>query len=226
MRILLVEDNRKLASGIANVLAGSGFHVDTVDNGGDADAALAASVFDLVILDLSLPDMDGLDVLRNMRNRAVTVPVLIVTARGRLDDRVRGLDLGADDYLTKPFEIEELEARIRALIRRAAGRAKSTVEFAGLTLDVGANALTHDGHPVDISPRELAVLKLMVLSKSAVVPKGQIAESLSTFDADVSQNAIEQIISRLRKRLLPFRINIKTARGIGYFLMTDEGEAP
>lgn len=226
MRILLVEDNRKLASGIANVLAGSGFHVDTVDNGGDADAALAASVFDLVILDLSLPDMDGLDVLRNMRNRAVTVPVLIVTARGRLDDRVRGLDLGADDYLTKPFEIEELEARIRALIRRAAGRAKSTVEFAGLTLDVGANALTHDGRPVDISPRELAVLKLMVLSKSAVVPKGQIAESLSTFDADVSQNAIEQIISRLRKRLFPFRINIKTARGIGYFLMTDEGEAP
>lgn len=225
MRILLVEDNIKLASGVAEVLAKSGFHVDTVDNGADADAALAASSFDLVILDLSLPDMDGLDVLRNMRNRAITIPVLVVTARGRLDDRVRGLDLGADDYLTKPFEIEELEARIRALIRRAAGKAKSAVEFAGLTLDVGANALTHEGRPIDISPRELAVLKLMVLSKSTVVPKAQIAESLSTFDADVSSNAIEQIISRLRKRLLPFAITIKTARGIGYFLMTEKGDA-
>ena len=221
MRVLLVEDNAKLAAGMAEVLARNGFLVDIVGHGEDADAALASTAFDLLILDLSLPDMDGLEVLRRLRSRRVGVPVLVVTARGDLDDRVRGLDLGADDYLTKPFEIEELEARMRALIRRSAGQAQSTIAFAGLTFDVGANTLMRDGAPIEISPRELAVFRLMALSKSTVIAKSQIAESLSTFDSDVSENAVEQTVSRLRKRLAGHGISIRTARGMGYFMIAD-----
>ena len=222
MRILLVEDNAKLAAGMAEVLSRGGFRVDAVAGGEDAEAALATTRFDLVVLDLSLPDMDGLDVLRNLRSRHQDVPVLVVTARGDLDDRVRGLDLGADDYLTKPFAVEELEARARALIRRGAGRASPTIEFAGMMLDVSANSLTRAGQPIEISPRELAVLRLMLMSKSDVVPKAQIAESLSTFDADISENAVEQTISRLRKRLAVHGVAIRAARGMGYFLLADD----
>ncbi|MBO6553195.1 MAG: response regulator transcription factor [Roseitalea sp.] len=222
MRILLVEDNAKLAAGMAAVLSAGGFQVDRVADGTDAEAALASTPFDLVVLDLSLPGMDGLDVLKNLRDRRLDVPVLIVTARGDLNDRVRGLDLGADDYLTKPFAVEELRARAAALIRRGAGRARPTIEFAGLTLDVTANTLVHAGAPIEISPRELAVLRVMLMSKSDVVPKAQIAESLSTFDLDVSDNAVEQTISRLRKRLGGFGIAIRAARGMGYFLMAQE----
>lgn len=225
MRILLVEDNAQLAAGIAEVLRRGGFLVDTVAGGEDAEAGIASTEFDLVILDLSLPDKDGLDVLRDLRNRHQDVPVLIVTARGDLNDRVRGLDLGADDYLTKPFAVEELEARARALIRRGAGRARPTIEYGGLVLDVSANSLTSDGRPIDISPRELAVLRLLLMSKSAVVPKTQIVESLSTFDSDISENAVEQAISRLRKRLASHGVAIRAARGMGYFLMSDADEA-
>lgn len=224
MRILLVEDNAQLAAGVAEVLRRGGFQVDTVAGGEDAEAGIASTEFDLVILDLSLPDKDGLDVLRDIRNRRQDVPVMIVTARGDLDDRVRGLDLGADDYLTKPFAVEELEARVRALIRRRAGRARPTITFAELTLDVAANSLTRAGVPIDISPRELAVLRLMLMSKSTVVPKSQIVESLSTFESDMSENAVEQTISRLRKRLATYGVSIRAARGMGYFLMTDAAE--
>lgn len=223
MRILLVEDNAKLAAGMAGVLTRGGFQVDRVGGGEDAEAALASTGFDLVLLDLSLPDMDGLEVLRNLRGRQRDVPVLIVTARGDLDDRVRGLDLGADDYLTKPFAVEELEARVRALIRRGAGRGRPTIDFAGMTLDVTTNTLMQGATPIEISPRELAVLRLMLMSKSAVVPKAQIAESLSTFDSDISENAVEQTISRLRKRLAAHGVAIRAARGMGYFLMTEDG---
>ncbi len=222
MRVLLVEDNAKLAAGMTDVLARKGFRVDAVSHGQDAQAALASTAFDLVILDLSLPDIDGLEVLRGLRDRHQDVPVLVVTARGDLDDRVRGLDLGADDYLTKPFAVEELEARARALIRRGAGRARPTIEFAGLTLDVTTNSLTGNGRPIEISRRELAVLQLMLMSKSTVVPKAQIVESLSTFDSDTSENAVEQTISRLRKRLAPHGVAIRAARGLGYFLMGEE----
>ncbi|WP_350333630.1 response regulator transcription factor [Coralliovum pocilloporae] len=222
MRILLVEDNSKLAAGICDVLQGGGFQVDVVENGLDADAAIATTTFDLIVLDLTLPDLDGLEVLTNLRNRGVAVPVLIVTARGDLDDRIRGLDLGADDYLTKPFDVAELEARVRALIRRSSGRAQSTIRVAQLTLDLSSNALSSETGLIEIPPRELAVLRLMLLSKSDVVPKSKLMESLSTFDSDPSENAIEQIISRLRKRLAPHGISIKTARGIGYFILVDE----
>ena len=221
MRILLVEDNEKLAKGIADVLSGSGFQVDVVGDGEEAEAALLVQTFALVILDLNLPGLDGLDVLKNLRGRGVTVPVLVVTARGDLDDRVLGLDIGADDYLTKPFEVSELEARVRALIRRSAGKAQSAIDFSGLVLDIASNTLTADGAPVEISPRELSVFRLMLMSRGRVVPKAQIVDALSTFDADISENAVEQTISRLRKRLAAHGIGIRTARGMGYFLFSE-----
>lgn len=226
MRILLVEDNEKLAKGIADVLSGSGFLVDVVGDGEEAEAALLVQTFALVILDLSLPGLDGLDVLKNLRGRGVTVPVLVVTARGDLDDRVRGLDIGADDYLTKPFEVSELEARVRALIRRSAGKAQSAIDFSGLVLDIASNTLMADGAPVEISPRELSVFRLMLMSRGRVVPKAQIVDALSTFDADISENAVEQTISRLRKRLAVHGVGIRTARGMGYFLFADAERAP
>ena len=226
MRILLVEDNEKLAKGIAGVLSGNGFQVDIVGDGEQAAAALLVQTFALVILDLSLPGLDGLDVLKNLRGRGVTVPVLVVTARGDLDDRVRGLDIGADDYLTKPFEVSELEARVRALIRSSAGKAQSAIDFAGLVLDIADNTLTANGAPVEISPRELSVFRLMLMSRGRVVPKAQIVSSLSTFDVDISENAVEQTISRLRKRLAAHGVGIRTARGMGYFLFSETERAP
>lgn len=224
MRILLVEDNTKLAEGTRDVLTSSGFQVDIVANGEDAQSALRAGDYDLVILDLTLPDMDGLDVLRALRGHGGQMPVLIITARGDLDDRVKGLDLGADDYLTKPFEVSELEARVRALIRRSAGRTQSSLTYAGLTLDIANGILMKGNEPLEITPREFATFRALVLSKSDVVPKVKILNSLTTFDSDITENAVEQIISRLRKRLAPHGISIRTARGIGYYLFTQEAQ--
>ncbi len=218
MRILVVEDNEKLATGLTSVLRSNQYVVDIVANGADADAVITAQRFDLIILDLTLPDMDGLQVLRNLRGRQIATPVLILTARGDLDDRVKGLDIGADDYMVKPFEIDELEARVRVLLRRNAGNSTSEIKLGPLILDIGNNTLSANSAPVDISMRELNVLTVMMMSPARIIPKIQIVDSLSTFDSDISDNAIEQIVSRLRKRLHSFGINIRTARGLGYYL--------
>jgi two-component system OmpR family response regulator len=218
MRILVVEDNKKLATGLTSVLRSNQYVVDVVANGADADAVITAQRFDLIILDLTLPDMDGLQVLRNLRGRKIATPVLILTARGDLDDRVKGLDIGADDYMVKPFEIDELEARVRVLLRRNAGNSTSKIKLGPLILDIGNNTLSANSAPVDISVRELNVLTVMMMSPARIIPKIQIVDSLSTFDSDISDNAIEQIVSRLRKRLHSFGINIRTARGLGYYL--------
>lgn len=224
MRILLVEDNRRLAGSICDVLSGSGYQMDWVDNIGDASAALAGTPFALILLDLTLTDGDGFSLLKELRQKRIDTPVLILTARDALETRVQGLDLGADDYMTKPFDVAELEARIRALIRRSAGQSRSEVDYAGLTLDLTANSVTAGEERLDISPREFAVLRLMVLSKSDVVPKSQIGDALSSFDVAISDNAVEQIMSRLRKRLAPHAIKVQTARGIGYYLLSDEAD--
>lgn len=225
MRILVVEDNDALSAGLLAVLSADGYQVDRVASGVEAEAAVAANPFDVIILDLTLPDMDGLDVLRTLRGSGVAAPVLILTARGTLDDRIKGLDFGADDYLTKPFEVSELEARVRALLRRGAGRATSDVAFGPLVLDIAGNSLLARGEPVDLSSRELSVLKVVMMSKGRIVAKGQIAESLSTFDADLSDNAVEQTVSRLRRKLMPHGVAIRTARGLGYFLFQEPENA-
>lgn len=220
VRILLVEDNQALAEGLSAILRSSGYAVDAVADGASAEAVAAAETYDLVILDLNLPEMDGLDVLRAMRARANKAAVMILTARGTPEERVRGLDLGADDYMIKPFDISEFEARIRVLLRRQAGLRSSIVNYGGITLDLTSRTFSSQGVPLDIPAREVALLELLFLRAGKVVSKDAIIGSLSGFDDDLSANAIEQYVSRLRRRLAPYGLTVKTARGIGYYLET------
>lgn len=218
MRLLVVEDNETLAQGLTAVLKGSGYAVDLVTDGQSAEAALATASYDLVILDLTLPDMDGLDVLKELRQQRKDCAVLVLTARGALDDRVKGLDLGADDYMTKPFEVPELEARVRVLLRRRAGLRSSKLDYGALSLDLSARQVSLDGERIELPARELNVLEALFLKAEQVVSKQQIIESLADFDDDISENAVEQYVSRLRKRLEPYGLKIRTARGLGYIL--------
>lgn len=218
VRILVVEDNATLAGGLAAVLKGSGYAVDVVGDGTSAVAVLATERFDLVILDLNLPEMDGLDVLRTMRGRQHDAAVLILSARHSLDERVKGLDLGADDYMVKPFDVSELEARVRTLLRRRAGLKAATVTFGEVSLDLNTRSFSSRGAAIDIPARELALLETLFMRAGKVVAKQAIIESLAGFDEDLSTNAIEQYVSRLRKRLAPYGLTVRTARGIGYYL--------
>ena len=217
-RILVVEDNRTLADGLAAVLRVAGYAVDVVRDGVSADAVLTTETFDLVVLDLSLPEMDGLDVLSRMRARRNPSSVLVLTARGALDERVRGLDLGADDYMTKPFEVSELEARIRVLLRRQAGLHNSSIAFGNIELDTVSRTLSAFGQTLEIPARELSVLETLLRKAGKVVAKQSIIESLAAFDDDLSENAVEQYISRLRRRLAPYALTVRVARGLGYYL--------
>jgi len=218
VRVLVVEDNPTLAEGLASVLRGSGYAVDVVRDGTSAVAVLTTERFDAVILDLSLPELDGLDVLRTMRARQHDAAVLILSARGKADDRIRGLDLGADDYMTKPFDVDELEARLRALLRRRAGLKAATVVFGDVTFDLNQRVFSADGTALDLPAREVSLLETLFMRAGRVVAKQAIIESLAGFDDDLSANAIEQYVSRLRKRLAPHRLTVRTARGIGYYI--------
>ncbi|OCP10137.1 MULTISPECIES: response regulator transcription factor [Ensifer] len=218
MRILLVEDNQDLAEGLSAILRGSGYAVDVVSDGASAHAVAATETFDLVILDLNLPEMDGLDVLRAMRARQNRAAVLILTARGAPEEKIKGLDLGADDYMIKPFDVGELEARVRVLLRRQAGLRASTVSYGNVSLDLNTRSFSSGGVPIEIPARELGLLELLFMRAGKVVAKDAIMQSLTGFDDDLSPNAIEQYVSRLRKRLAPHGLTVRTARGIGYYL--------
>jgi two-component system OmpR family response regulator len=218
MRILVAEDNETLADGLAAVLRAAGYAVDVVGDGVSADAAIATIDFDLVVLDLNLPEMDGLDVLRAMRARRSGSAVLILTARGAMDERVRGLDLGADDYMSKPFDVPELEARVRVLLRRRAGQHTAQIGFGDLVLDTVTRTVTARGVPLEVPARELDVLETLLMKAGRVVAKQAIIDSLAAFDDDLSSNAVEQYVSRLRKRLAPYELTVKVARGLGYYL--------
>jgi two-component system, OmpR family, response regulator len=171
-----------------------------------------------VILDLNLPHLDGLSVLRAMRARGNRAAVMILTARSAAEDRVRGLDLGADDYLAKPFDVRELEARVRSLLRRQVGLRSSLVTLGPVTLDLTTRRFAADGHDLDLPPRERALLELLLTRAGKVVAKEAIVQSLTSLDDMLSDNAIEQYISRLRRRLQPFGLHLRTVRGIGYLL--------
>lgn len=218
MRILLVEDDALLADAIARSLSQSAHAVDVARSGEEADAALATVDYDLVVLDVELPGLDGLEILKRLRARRSVVPVLIVTVRDALEERIAGLDLGADDYLTKPFHLSELEARVRALIRRAHAGATSELVHGRLRLNMAARRLYCDDQPVELSMRELAVLELLLLRGSRVVTKQQIIEHLYGWEDVSSSNTIEVFIYRLRKKIEPFGVDIRTVRGMGYLI--------
>lgn len=225
MRILVAEDNEALAAGLSQVLRGAGYAVDIVVDGPSADAALATESFDLAILDLTLPGMDGLDVLRALRARRDTTAVMIVTARGALDDRVRGLDLGADDYLTKPFSVVVLIARLRALARRGAPERPAVLSAGDLHLDPAAHTVHRGDTELGLTPREFAVLEDLMRHKGQVRSKADILASVWDAEVGGDDNLVEVYISYLRRRVdAPFgRKAIETVRGHGYRLAADGG---
>jgi len=219
MRVLLAEDDTVLADGLCRSLRKSGYAVDWAVSGTDADAALAAQPYDLLILDLGLPRMDGLEVLRRLRARSAALPVLILTAADSVEQRVRGLDLGADDFMAKPFDLSELEARVRALVRRASGAGGSSVVRVGdLTFDHSGRSATLHGQALELSARETGLLEVLLSRVGRLVSKEQIVDHLCEWGDEVSHNAIEVYMHRLRKKLEGAGIRIATVRGLGYCL--------
>ena len=218
MRILLVEDDPMLSAAVARALRQSAHVVETVASGDDADQCLASNEYDLVLLDVGLPVLDGFEVLRRLRQRRNAVPVLILTVRDVPEDLVKGLDLGADDYLTKPFNLSELEARVRALIRRSHASAASELVHGPLRLERAGRRLYCNGQPMELSARELAVVELLLLRSGRVVTKQQISEQLYGWEDSSSSNAVEVFVYRLRKKLEPAGIDVRTIRGMGYLL--------
>jgi two-component system, OmpR family, response regulator len=223
LRILLVEDDRMLSEAITRALTQSAHVVDVSYNGEEADRALATYEYGLVLLDIGLPKLDGFEVLRRLRGRRNAVPVLVLTVRESVDDRISGLDLGADDYLAKPFHLSELEARVRALIRRAHSSASSSLEHGRLRLDMAGRRLFCDNQPVDLSVRELSVIELLLLKEGKVVTKQQIVDHLYGWEDASNSNAIEVFVYRLRKKLETSGTDIRTVRGMGYLIEKHAG---
>jgi two-component system OmpR family response regulator len=224
MKILVVEDDTVLAAALTRALNQAAYTVDLVEDGEEASRVLDANTYDLVVLDIALPKLDGMSVLRRLRDRRSHVPVLILTARDTLEDRVAGLDLGADDYLTKPFDLPEFEARVRALIRRGHYNAGTSMTHGQLRFDTAGRRLFHDDEPIELSARELAVIELLLSRQGRVVSKEQMIDHLFGFGDDVGTNAIEVYVHRVRKKLEPFGIDIRTVRGMGYLLDKAAGD--
>lgn len=221
MRILVVEDDPLLGDGIQSGLRQAGFFADWVKDGVAAESALAAETFAAVVLDIGLPRMSGLEVLRRARAAKNRVPVLVLTARDRIEDRIQGLDAGADDYLVKPFDLGELAARLRALIRRAAGHAEPVLRIGDVELDPAAHRVRFRERPVELSAREFAVLHELMRGAGRVLSRGQLEAQLYAWGQEVESNAIEVHVHHLRRKLAPELI--RTVRGVGY-LFPDKRE--
>ncbi|HET9750069.1 MAG TPA: response regulator transcription factor [Casimicrobiaceae bacterium] len=215
-RIFVVEDDPLLAESLVRALQQQGYRIGHARRGHDADALLQAHRFDLLLLDIGLPDIDGFELLRRLRARGDATPVLVVTAREAVDERVHGLDLGADDYLTKPFSLSELEARVRALLRRARPAPAARIVVGGLTVESDAHTAKIDGKHVDLTAREWALLELFLARPGHALSKVTIAKTISDSDAGVAPNTVEVYVSRLRAKLEPAGIVIRTVRGFGY----------
>jgi len=214
MRLLLVEDDAMIGEAIRAGLRRDGFTVDWVADGAAAAPALETEPYELLLLDLGLPGRDGLTLLKALRGRGATLPVLVITARDAVADRVAGLDAGADDYLVKPFDLDELSARIRALLRRKSGRSEPRLEHLGVVLDPAAHCVTRDGAEVALSPREFALLELLLERPGSILSRSQLEERLYGFGEEVESNAIEVHVHGLRRKLgAGF---ILTVRGVGY----------
>jgi two-component system OmpR family response regulator len=219
MNILLIEDDPVLTDGLLYTLNKSGYSVTSATNGAYAEQLLQAQDFDLILLDLGLPDMDGLSLLRRLRSRKIPIPILILTARDGINDRIDGIEQGADDYLTKPFELRELEARIKALIRRCYGGFSNTIQIGRLTLDTQNHQVSGDGTAIMLSAREYGVLEILMMLAGKVVSKDRIAQRLAVDSSEaLADNAIEVYIHRVRKRIETYDVVILTIRGLGYLL--------
>jgi DNA-binding response OmpR family regulator len=216
MRLLLVEDDRMIGESLRNALRGCGYAVDWVRDGRAADGTLATERFDLVLLDLGLPQRDGMDVLQALRARGDRTPVIVLTARDSLASRVRGLDAGADDYLVKPFELDELLARMRAVLRRHSGRAEPAIEVGGVSLDPATRTVSRDGVPLALSAREYAVLEALMLRPGAILSRAQLEDRLYGWGEELESNAISVYIHQLRRKLGEGFIH--TVRGVGYYV--------
>jgi two-component system, OmpR family, response regulator TctD len=218
MRLLLVEDNDQLAHWLARMLRDEGFMLDHVSNGESAESALRATPYDVVLLDLNLPQLSGKNVLRRMREREDATPVMILTATGAVDEKVVCFGAGADDYIVKPFDARELVARVKVLARRQAPSRSNRVKCGNLTYDMDRCQFTVEGEPLTLTPREHAVLEALILRAKKTVAKTMLADSLSNADTPTSEDAIEIYVSRLRKKLEKSTATIITLRGLGYLL--------
>ena len=223
MRILIAEDDTIIADGLCRPLRQAGYAVDWAANGHDADTALLTVSYDLLILDLGLPKLSGLEVLKRLRSRNSQLPVLVLTALDGTHDRVKGLDLGADDYMVKPFELAELEARVRALTRRSSGTAP-TIVCGPLSFDQVGRVAQIDGVPLELSAREIGLLEVLLSRMGRLVSKDQLVDHLCGWGEEVSHNAIEVYVHRLRKKLESGGVKIATVRGLGYCLERPQGE--
>lgn len=216
MRILLVEDDELLGDGLKSGLNQQGYTVDWLKDGHVAELALLTETFDAVVLDLGLPKRSGLEVLKNIRLKGVATPVIILTARESLDDKVLGLDAGADDYVAKPFDLKELYARLRALQRRAAGRAEPLINYGHITLDPASHSVFLEGKRINISPREFTLLYKLLENAGRVLSREQLSQSLYGWDTEIDSNAVEVHVHNLRKKL--GEELIQTIRGVGYMI--------
>ena len=219
MRVLVVEDDRMIAKGLHTALKQDGYAVDGVSDGRSAAEALRSSRFDLVLLDLGLPERDGLEVLRELRSRGDATPVIIVTARDDVQNRIQGLDAGADDYIVKPFDLDEVAARMRSVLRRAAGRGDPCIRHRGITLDPVSHAVERDGEPVVLSAHEFAVLEALLQRPGTVLSRAQLEDRLYGWSEGIESNAIEVYVHGLRRKLGSDAI--RTLRGVGYFVPKD-----
>ena len=216
MRALLVEDDQLLGDGLKTGLEHKGYTVDWLQDGQEAEHALLNESFDVVVLDLGLPRRSGLDIIKAVRTKGLSTPILVLTARDEIEQRVSALDSGADDYLTKPFNLEELAARLRALVRRTSGRAEPTISYGQLSLDPASHMVYRRGRQINVSPKEFALLHKLLENMGRVLSREQLAQTLYGWDNEIDSNAVEVHIHNLRKKL-GIKI-IRTIRGVGYMI--------
>ncbi len=226
MRILLIEDDASIAAGIVEAYSRQGDGVDLLTAAEPALAALSATVYDLAVVDVGLPGIDGFELVRRIRQLGMTVPVLMLTARDAVQDRVRGLNLGADDYLVKPFALDELIARGQALVRRSRAAVSPLLRCGALQLDIALRSASIEGAPIELTAREWVILEQLMLASPKVVAKPQLVDCLGCWDREVTSNAVEIYISRLRTKLAKSDVEIRTMRGLGYRLVEAKSPAP
>lgn len=226
MRALLIEDTVDLGAAIAARLRGRGHVVEWLTDGGHASQRIQEDPFDLIILDLMLPNVSGSDVLRQLRASRIHTPVLVITARADIGDKIDILDIGADDYLVKPFDLRELEARMRAVVRRHGGIPTSKIELGDVTIDIAAQSIVAAGKPIGLTRREFRLLELLVLNPGQIVPRERLMDQLFGYENAVNPNALELYVSRIRRRLKPSMLRIETVWGTGYVVKVDDAAAP